>query len=297
MHIQQLSVRLEGTVKKASYDELFEKYQEAKQLKIFAERKAKLSDQYVDSRNKELTRLFGAKEEELVSEISALKQKIGKRDEVNAKLVAEMRRLTRKLSAYANPNSDKVPREELVIAEERQREMELELKSLTDRCEALVTANEEMKAKLSRQADKATDPEQRNTEFQCDKSEEAGTLQELDPKQEIHSSNVVGSDGDARMASTNDISLADFEGSCQPDNDTAKEAYTVPTSDSHDGSSAENQPSLSDNEVPVQGAGLEMPTESSHEEESQLTKDLPQSESGEEEDTYADNKDVSQETR
>ena len=149
MHIQQLAGRLEGSVKRSVYDELLDKYNEAKHLKMFSEQKMHSSTFEFERQKETMEKMFKEREESLSDDIRDLRRQIDRQKNANAKLVGEVQTLNRRLRAYVNPNSEMVSREDLRILEETHEQTAKELKLMTDKYEVAQTHNEDLKKELS----------------------------------------------------------------------------------------------------------------------------------------------------
>lgn len=149
IHIRQLAARLEGTVNRSVYEELLDKYNEAKHLKMFSEQKMHSSTFEFERQRESMEKTFKEKEESMSEDIRDLRRQIERQKSANAKLIGEVQLLNRRLKSYVDPNSEKVSREELRILEETHEKTEKEMKVIAEKNELLVSQNEDLRKELS----------------------------------------------------------------------------------------------------------------------------------------------------
>jgi chromosome segregation ATPase len=149
-HIYQLSARVDGCVPKDTYEKLLSKYREKKQLARFHEDKSRSATFDLQNQKQTLQNVFAEKEELLNDQIRSLTLALRNQKDITAKLTADIQTLRRKLAAVANPASEKVTREELVIAEEKAREAEARVQQLTQEHQAEIEEAEKLRLELRR---------------------------------------------------------------------------------------------------------------------------------------------------
>jgi len=143
-HVQQLALRLEGTVRWTTHDRMLKRYVEAKHLSAFNERRVQSSGFEFERQKEAMERAFRAREEGLGEEVRAIEAEQRRTRAANAKLVAGVQ--SRRLRACMSSDAECVPREELMDAEAR-------IQPLVEGREALERQNQQLSAALDQGAE------------------------------------------------------------------------------------------------------------------------------------------------
>jgi hypothetical protein len=89
------------------------------------------------------------KEEELQEQIRSLTTSLRNQKDIAAKFGNEIMTWKRKLSAYANPESEKVPKKDVLIAEDRARDAEMRLHSLSIDYQAKIEEGNQLRKEIT----------------------------------------------------------------------------------------------------------------------------------------------------
>jgi chromosome segregation ATPase len=128
-----------------------------KVLKDFHEGKCQTLSFEMDTQRQKMQKEFTDKEDEMAAELRKANAALAQQKELAGRLKVEIANFQRKLSAYANPQSETVTREELRIAEEGVRVLELRANALSRQLQDESDENERLQKEVKAAQRSASD--------------------------------------------------------------------------------------------------------------------------------------------
>jgi chromosome segregation ATPase len=149
-HIQQLSERVEGCVPRDIFQHLSEKYDEVKKLKRFSEDKVRNLSFEMSREREAFQKQMAEREDQISNELRGLTATVKNQKNIIVKLTSEIQSLQRKLSAWQNPGSEKVPKKEVTLAEEQAHLAEAKAESMSRELQQKVEENSQLQQHLGK---------------------------------------------------------------------------------------------------------------------------------------------------